>query len=52
MSCAVNRVSDRERQIMAKLIHKPDGTITTDSGIPVVIVGKNDYTKDKQNGEK
>lgn len=36
---------------MAKLIHKPDGTITTDSGVPVIIVGKNDYTKDKQNGE-
>lgn len=37
---------------MAKLIHKPDGTITTDSGIPVTITEEVDYIKNKKNGEK
>lgn len=35
---------------MSKLRHFPDGTIKTDKGVPVIIVGQNDY-QDKENSD-
>lgn len=35
---------------MSKIIHFPDGTMKTDKGVPIIIVGKNDY-QDKESEE-
>ncbi len=35
---------------MSKIIHFPDGTMKTDKGVPIIIVGENDY-QDKENEE-